>query len=185
MPKEEGSPFIALQLPILQEELASELEEGGSFAGQHILRCRSKFSRQKRTKIQLVKKICTDREAERWAEAAWTGFEGELRCLGPMRYSHDTCSAVRQQIFSSLKERHPLCSACSIRPGEEQRLYYFATIPSARRQGLAARFMDSLRNCASRYSGEMVLLATEMGAKMYKSYGFRELMEVPMLFSFG
>jgi hypothetical protein len=26
----------------------------------------------------------------------------------------------------------------------------------------------------------MVLLATEMGAKMYKSYGFRELMEVPI-----
>jgi hypothetical protein len=40
--------------------------------------------------------------------------------------------------------------------------------------------MGSLREYASRYSEEMVLLATEMGAKMYKRYGFRKLLEVPV-----
>jgi len=71
-------PFIALQLPILQEELASELERRRIFSRATYLAMSIRNFPAKTDKDPLVKKVCTDREAERWAEAAWTGFEGEL-----------------------------------------------------------------------------------------------------------
>ena len=174
-------PFIALQLPILQEELASELERRRIFRRATYLAMSIRNFPAKTDKDPLVKKVCTDREAERWAEAAWTGFEGELPV--PRAYAVFSRYLFRcpaNSLFFLEREGHPLCSALLHSTEKSSGLYYFATIPSARRQGLAARFMDSLREYASRYSGEMVLLATEMGAKMYKSYGFRELLEVPV-----
>ena len=105
-----------------------------------------------------------------WAEAAWTGFEGELPV--PRAYAVFSRYLFRcpaNSLFFLEREGHPLCSALLHSTEKSSGLYYFATIPSARRQGLAARFMDSLREYASRYSGEMVLLATEMGAKCIKA----------------
>ncbi len=174
-------PFIAMQLPELHGKLALELERRSIFPRATYLAMSIVNLPARVDRDPQVTKVSSDSEAEKWAEAAWTGFEGELP-VSPayVQFSKYLCSCPENSLFFLERDGIPICSALLHSTGKSCGLYYFATRPEARRQGLAARLMDSLRDHASCYYDEMILLATEMGAKMYKKYGFRELFEVPV-----
>ena len=179
--EERNLPFIALQLPKLQGKLALELERRRIFHRATYLAMSIGNLPAKMDGDPLVKKIYVNNEAEKWAEAAWTGFEGELPVpRAYVEFSQYLLRCPDNSLFVLEKEGIPLCSALLHSTEKSCGLYYFATRPETRREGLAARLMDSLREYASGHSEAMVLLATEMGAKMYKKYGFRELLEVPV-----
>ena len=174
-------PFIVLQLPKLQRKLASELEKRKISVRATYLAMSIANLPPKAKRDPMVTKVSANVEAEKWAEAAWTGFEGELPVpRGYVEFSQYLLRCPENSLFFLEREGLPLCSALLHSTEKSCGLYYFATRPEARREGLAARLMDSLREFASGHSEVMVLLATEMGAKMYKKYGFRELLEVPV-----
>ena len=144
-----------------------------------------RISSSARDQDQCVKRVANRSGAIKWAEAVWTGFGGELPV--PDNYNSfsvylSSCPENRQYFLE--KEGIPLCSALLHKADSTCGLYYFATRPEARRQGLAARLMDYLADHASHYSEDLVLLATETGAKMYKSYGFKVLLRVPVFSSY-
>ena len=174
-------PFIALQLPKLRGKLSSELEKRKISPRATYLAMSIGTLPPKGKQDPMVTKVTIDTEAEKWAEAAWTGFDGDIPVPdGYLEFSQYLLRCPENSLFFLEREGLPICSALLHSTESSCGLYYFATRPEARRQGLAARLMDSLREYASRHSEDMVLLATEMGAKMYKRYGFRELFEVPV-----
>ena len=175
-------PFISMQLPELKKEISGTLEKRGlSIRAEYIAMSISIFS-STREQDQCVKRVTDRSGAIKWAEAAWTGFGGEPPVPDKYKsFSVYLSSCPENHLYYLEKEGIPLCSALLHNAESTCGLYYFATRPEARRQGLAARLMDSLADHASRFSDNLVLLATEMGAKMYKSYGFTDLMRVPVL----
>lgn len=175
-------PFISMQLPELKKEVSGTLEKRGISFRAEYLAMSIRISSSTREPDPYVKRV-TDRSGTiKWAEAAWTGFGGELPVPDNYKsFSVYLSSCPDNRLYCLEKEGIPLCSALLHKAGSTCGLYYFATRPDARRQGLAARLMDSLVDHASHFSDNLVLLATEMGAKMYKSYGFADLMRVPVL----
>jgi len=177
-------PFISMQLPELKKEVSGALENRGLSIRAEYIAMSIRISFSGREQDQHVKRV-KDRSGEiAWAEAAWIGFGGELPA--PDSYNSFAAylsSSPDNRLYYLEKEGVPLCSALLHSADSSCGLYYFATRPEARRQGLAARLMDSLADHASHFSENMVLLATEMGAKMYKSYGFKVLFRVPVFSS--
>ena len=175
-------PFISMQLKKKKKEVSGALENRGLSIRAEYIAMSIRISFSGREQDQHVKRV-KDRSGEiAWAEAAWTGFGGEL----PVPDSYNSFAAYLSsspdnRLYYLEKEGVPLCSALLHSADSSCGLYYFATRPEARRQGLAARLMDSLADHASHFSENMVLLATEMGAKMYKNYGFTGLMRVSVL----
>ncbi|MDY0283237.1 MAG: GNAT family N-acetyltransferase [Synergistaceae bacterium] len=175
-------PFISMQIPELKKEVSEVLEKRGLSVRAEYNAMSMRISFSGREQDQYVKRATDKSGAAKWAEAAWTGFGGEL----PVPDSYNSFSAYlsscpENHLYYLEREGTPLCSALLHSADRSCGLYYFATRPEARRQGLAARLMDSLADHASHFSENMVLLATEMGAKMYKSYGFTGLMKVLVL----
>lgn len=174
-------PFIALQLPELRNELTNVLLGRNIIQRTVYLAMSIKNLPGAGIKDPLVKKISSVSDAKKWTEAVWTGFEGKLPT--PREYyefSNYLLNRTENSLFMIEREGVPLCSALLHFTDCGCGLYYFATVPGARRQGLASRLMDALRKYASGHSERMVLLATETGAKMYKKYGFKGLLEVPV-----
>ena len=175
-------PFVSLQLPELENDVSKELERKGIRLSAEYLAMSFKIPSSEEKQAPCVK-IASDRlGTEKWAEAVWTGFEGKLPV--PENYRNFVGylrSCPDNQLYFLEENGVPLCSAMLHSTENTCGLYYFATRPEARRRGLAAKLMDSLRLTASHHSESLVLLATEMGAKMYKNYGFEELLRVPIL----
>jgi len=180
--KDRNLPFVSLQLPELKIGVSEELERKGLTLSAEYLAMSIKTPSSEKKQAPCVK-IASDRlETEKWAEAVWTGFEGKLPV--PKNYKNFVeylKSCPDNQLYFLEKNGVPLCSAMLHSTEKTCGLYYFATRPEARRRGFAAKFMDSLRVTASHHSESLVLLATEMGAKMYKNYGFEELLRVSIL----
>lgn len=175
-------PFISMQLPELKNKIREALESRGLSLRAEYLAMSISCSSSGREPDSYVKFVCERSDEEKWAEAAWTGFDGELPV--PDNYNNFAAylsSRPENRLYYLEKEGVPLCSALLHSTDRTCGLYYFATRPEARRQGLAARLMDTLTEHASDHSENLVLLATEIGAKMYKSYGFKDLLKVPVL----
>ncbi len=175
-------PFISMQLPELRKEVSETLESRGLSVRAEYIAMSIKISFSGREPDQHVKRVTGRSGAIKWAEAAWIGFGGKLPIPDNyINFAAYLSSCSENRLYCLEKDGIPLCSALLHSADRSCGLYYFSTRPEARRQGLAARLMDSLAGNASLFSDNMVLLATEMGAKMYKSYGFTELMRVPVL----
>lgn len=175
-------PFVSMQLPELKKGVSGTLEKRGLSIRAEYLAMSIRISSSTREQYQCVKRVTDRYGAIKWAEAAWTGFGGDLAVPGYYNnFSVYLSSCPENRLYYLEKEGMPLCSALLHKAGSTCGLYYFATRPEARRQGLAAKLMDSLVDQASHFSDNLVLLATEMGAKMYKNYGFTDLMRVPVL----
>lgn len=175
-------PFIALQLPGPKASLLDGL------AGKN-MPVRAEYLAMSIENLTVSEKIDpwvravkNESDVIKWAEAAWTGFEGDLpvpdEYLIFVKYLH---SRSENDLYYLEREGVSLCSALLHFSQGTGGLYYFATRPEARRQGLAVRLMDSLRKQARCRSMTLVLLATEMGAAMYQKYGFKELLRVPIM----
>lgn len=175
-------PFISMQLPELKKEVSGTLEKRGLSIRAKYLAMSIRISSSTRGQDQYVNRVTDMSGTVKWAEAAWIGFGGELPVPDNYHsFSVYLSSCPENRLYYLEKEGMPLCSALLHKAGSTCGLYYFATRPEARRQGLAARLMNSLADHASHFSDNLVLLATEMGAKMYKSYGFIDLIKVPVL----
>ena len=60
-------------------------------------------------------------------------------------------------------------------------VYYFAVLPSFRRQGVAAAMMDEADRIAGNAGGgRIVLQATPAGVPFYRSAGFEAHFEIPL-----
>ncbi len=177
-------PFISMQLPELRKEVSETLESRGLSVRAEYLAMSISSSSSEREQDPYVKRV-TDRSGSiEWAEAAWTGFGGELPVPDSyINFAAYLSNCPENRLYCLEIEGIPLCSALLHSADRTCGLYYFATKPEVRRQGLAVRFMDSLAEHASHFSENMVLLATEIGAKMYKSYGFEVLFRVPVFSS--
>lgn len=179
---EKEFPYISMQLPELKNEIRKALESRGLSIRAEYLAMSISCSSSGREPDPFVKIVSEKSDEKRWVEAVWTGFNGELPV--PENYSNFAAylsSKPENHLYYLEKEGVPLCSALLHSTDETCGLYYFATRPEARRQGLAARLMDTLIDLASLYSEDLVLLATEIGAKMYRNYGFKDLLKVPIL----
>lgn len=175
-------PFVSLQLPELKYSVSEELERKGLPVRAEYLAMSIKIPSSAKKQDSYVKIVSDRLSAEKWVEAVWTGFEGKLPV--PENYKNFAeylTNHPDNHLYFLEKDSVPLCSALLHSTADTCGLYYFATRPEARRQGLAARLLDSLIVNASHPSGSLVLLATEMGAKMYRNYGFKELLRVPIM----
>ena len=180
--KERNLPFVSLQLPELKIGVSKELERKGLSPSAEYLAMSIKSSASDKNQEPCVKIASDILGTEKWAEAVWIGFEGKLPV--PENYKNFVGylkSCPDNQLYFLEENGVPLCSAMLHSTEKTCGLYYFATRPEARRRGLAAKLMDSLRINASHHSENLVLLATEIGAKMYKNYGFEELLRVSIM----
>ncbi|MDD4160064.1 MAG: GNAT family N-acetyltransferase [Synergistaceae bacterium] len=178
---EKNLPFVSLQLPELKSEVSQALESRDIFFRAEYLAMSIRNCLSEKDLISDVRMVSNKPDEGRWAEAAWTGFDGDLPV--PDSYNNFASylnSCPENHLYYLEKEGIPARSALLHSTDKTCGLYYFATRPESRRQGLARKFMDVLIKHASLYSDHLVLLATEAGAKMYINYGFKTLLRVPV-----
>lgn len=125
----------------------------------------------------------TPERAEEWAEAAWLAFGGaaddpELENYRSFGAYLATCSG--NTAYALVKDGRFAATALFHETPDTLGLYYFATLPEFRRQGLATILLESAASAFAKKGKPLVLLATEAGVPFYISFGFKIIEQVPI-----
>ncbi len=160
-------PFISMQLPELRKEVSETLERRGLSVRAEYLAMSISSSSSEREPDPYVK-IVTDRSGSiEWAEAAWTGFGGELPVPDSyINFAAYLSNCPENRLYCLEIEGMPLCSALLHSADKTCGLYYFATRPVTE-AGAGTGFGLAVERCS--HFHKLFLLATEMGAIMFKS----------------
>ena len=122
----------------------------------------------------------TSENAGVWAKTMWLGFGGEgdvpeeyCRFAGALACSRENVSLFATKCCG----KYAGTFAVTHEP-EFMGVYYFATVPSFRRKGIASAMMTEI--CRLSAGKRIVLQATPTGAKFYRAFGFTELFRIPV-----
>ncbi len=120
-------------------------------------------------------------KAARWGETVWRAFGGEEgeeeRAYLP--FCGYLAAHPKNRAFALDEAGRFVTTALVHETPEACGLYYFATMPDRRRQGLAAALLDRVRALLPARK-PLVLLATEAGLPFYINYGFKIIDKVPI-----
>ena len=116
-----------------------------------------------------------------WAQTAWHGFGGEAFGT-PMNY-YNLVEALfndkdNLKLYLTECEGENVGTFLTTLEKDLIGVYYFATIPEYRRQGVARVMMNEI--CKLAYGKTIVLQATPAGLPFYKKFGFEELFLIPI-----
>ena len=124
-----------------------------------------------------VVEVCDERTLADWADAMCAGFD---------RYADSRDATYQHFLRTGVGGELPLChylaysdglpsAACTVFLGSRTAgVYFVATIPSARRRGLASLVTRrGLEECRQRGYANAVLQASRMGEPLYRKMGFR------------
>ena len=120
-------------------------------------------------------------DTARWGEAAWYAFGGEAGAAAKayVPFGEYLANHPKNRAFALEEHGRYVSTALIHETDEAYGLYYFATVPERRRQGLAAKLMDGV-TAALPEKKPLVLLATEAGLPFYINYGFKIIDKVPV-----
>ena len=118
--------------------------------------------------------------AATWAKAMWLGFGGDGDAPEEYRRFSAALAADRKTVFLSAAKVRGEYAGTFLLTNEPDLtgVYYFATVPEFRRQGIASAMMSEI--CRLSAGKRVVLQSTPMGRDFYKSFGFEELFRIPM-----
>ena len=117
-----------------------------------------------------------------WAVTAWHGFGGEYDDV-PENYfdlvkAFDENPKFSLYLHENKNENKFEGSFMLVDEPDSTGVYYFATIPEARRRGVARSMMNEI--CKLSKGKKILLQATPMGLPFYKNFGFKELCKIPV-----
>lgn len=167
-------PFIAPELPGTPARLVTVLEENGLLPVRTYTAMSIDPRREADSREPMMKRVSGG--ADEWGRAVWEGFDGGSEVPGDYLALAGHLASCRDNALYLLEDG-ARALACGLLHRAENScgLYYFATLPEARRRGYAKRLMKGLAGEAAREGREMVLLATPEGLPFYLDFGFREL----------
>ena len=122
---------------------------------------------------------------QEWAKTSWQAFGGEAGKV-PENY-YKLAEAFRNEPSFSIyaypngikdKYNDYWGTALLVNEPNATGVYYFATVPEMRRQGIAKSMMNTI--CVLSQGRRILLQATPAGLPFYKSYGFEELCKIPV-----
>ena len=122
----------------------------------------------------------TSENAVEWAKAMWLGFGGDGEAPEEYRKFSAALAADRKRLFlSAAKAGGEYAGTFLLTNAPDLTgVYYFATVPEFRRQGIASAMMSEI--CRLSAGKRIVLQATPMGRNFYKAFGFEELFRIPV-----
>ena len=127
--------------------------------------------------INITVTFCSD--SRQWARAYMLGFYGSLESLDEKFFAFT--DSLFKDPFMRLGLAYldgELAGSFALTLEENCRgVYYFSTVPDARRMGVATAMMDFI--CKNSGGLPVVLQATEMGLSFYKKFGFKEFFKIP------
>ncbi|MDR3265924.1 MAG: GNAT family N-acetyltransferase, partial [Synergistaceae bacterium] len=117
-----------------------------------------------------------------WAEIVWQAFDSPPRA--PASFVNLARGLRERDAFTPViarREDRPVGAYLLSASGSGTGVYYFATLPEARRSGAGKAMMnDILRRTFVRAGGPITLQATPSGLPFYASQGFETLFKIPV-----
>ena len=177
---ERGAEFVTPWLPQTPQAVARALEERGIERRRIYTSMYLPVEAERGHCSPEVAEV-TAAEAARWGEAAWYAFGGEAgeEARAYALFGEYLANHPKNRAFALEEEGRYVSTALIHETPEAYGLYYFATVPERRRQGLAAKLMDGAASALPEKK-PLVLLATEAGLPFYISYGFKIIDKVPV-----
>ena len=177
---ERGAEFVTPWLPQTPQAVARALEEHG-IERRRIYTSMYLPVEAERGHNSPEAVALTPENAARWGEAAWYAFGGEGgdAAHAYVPFGEYLARHPKNRAFALEEAGRYVSTALIHETPEAYGLYYFATVPERRRQGLAAKLMDGVI-AALPEKKPLVLLATEAGLPFYISYGFKIIDKVPV-----
>lgn len=176
-------PFIWPVLPTADDEYRRLLEESGLPKQGSLTAMARRTSPVRSPKTDLTcEPVRTREEAALWAEIAWRAFDSPPGAPAAFVY-------LAQELFThgsfvltiARRDTHPAGTYLLSLSGAEAGVYYFATLPEMRRNGVGAAMMNAILNFAAGRSIDLVTLqATPAGTPFYASQSFQKLFDIPV-----
>lgn len=177
---ERGAQFVTPWLPQTPQAVARALEERG-IERRRIYTSMYLPVEAERGRDSAETVCVTAEDAARWGETAWYAFGGEAgeAAEAYVPFGEYLARHPKNRAFALEKDGRYVSTALIHETDEAYGLYYFATVPERRRQGLAAKLMDGVA-AALPEKKPLVLLATEAGLPFYINYGYKIIDKVPV-----
>ena len=123
-----------------------------------------------------VERVRTREEAALWAETAGLGFGDDGTAEGYRKFAEALSEQGRVSLYLAKHEGQCAGTFLVTYGSAAMGVYYFAVVPELRRKGFARAMMDEV--CRLSGGKRVVLQATPIGEKFYRSYGFEELFRI-------
>lgn len=177
---ERGAEFVTPWLPQTPHSIARTLEERGIERRRIYTSMYLPVEAERGHGSPEVVEVTAD-DAARWGEAAWYAFGGEAGAAAKayVPFGEYLANHPKNRAFALEEQGRYVSTALIHETDEAYGLYYFATVPERRRQGLAGKLMDGV-TAAMPEKKPLVLLATEAGLPFYINYGFKIIDKVPV-----
>ena len=123
-----------------------------------------------------VERVRTRDDAVLWAETAGRGFGDDGTADGYRKFAEALSEHEGVSLYLARHEGRCAGTFLTTNGTESTGVYYFAVVPELRRRGVARAMMDEV--CRLSCGKRIVLQATPIGEKFYRSYGFEELFRI-------
>lgn len=123
-----------------------------------------------------VERVRTLEGAADWAETAGRGFGDDGTVEGYRKFAEALSEHEGVSLYLAKYEGECAGTFLTTNGTEATGVYYFAVVPELRRKGIARAMMDEV--CRLTCGKRIVLQATPIGEKFYRSYGFEELFKI-------
>jgi GNAT superfamily N-acetyltransferase len=121
-------------------------------------------------------RVTTREGAMLWAEAAWRGFDSPAGAPATfINLAQGLCERDDFALVMASRDQEPVGTYMLAGTG----VYYFATLPYARRSGVGKAMMNDILRRASA-AGWITLQATPSGVPFYASQSFKTLFKIPL-----
>ena len=150
---ERGAEFVTPWLPQTPHSIARTLEERGIERRRIYTSMYLPVEAERGHGSPEVAAV-TAEDAARWGEAAWYAFGGEAgeAAKAYVPFGEYLANHPKNQAFALEEQGRYVSTALIHETDEAYGLYYFATVPERRRQGLAAKLMDGVTAALPRRS---------------------------------
>ncbi len=174
-------PFTAPQFPEVGEELAARLEANRLHVRKnYTAMVLERGGNYQRASSENTVNAADENSVRDWAETAWRGFGGDDVPESYFAFASYLFKVRENALYIYREDGIPAACALLHKSKKACGLYYFATLPSFRRRGIATKMLAFLAEEAFAEREFFVLLATEEGLPCYAKFGFRSLSNVPI-----
>ena len=130
----------------------------------------------------VFEKVASDEQAAVWAETAWQSFDSPPGA--PVSFVRLASGLFKRQsivLVIAKREDDPVGTYMLSVGGGGAGVYYFATLPKARKSGVGHAMMHDIFNFAEKELLSLITLqATPAGLHFYASQGFKALFKIPV-----